>query len=251
MGIFDIFTGDTAKKAAEENKKLLQENLATGTKELKEGRAGAIGALDTAAGYYAPLASKYGKATTLGLDALSVNGPEGNARAVEAFRASPGYDYRVDQTLDGVARKANALGVSMGGNTLAELSDRAGHMADQEYGAWVDRLNGYVSPELAATGGEAAATMAKAPVYTTTATNLAGLGTTTTNGITKQNTEAANAEMQGSSNLWGLGLNLAKMGLSAATGGVGGGGSLLGGGGGSGSAMGTMQVGNQLFPAFG
>jgi hypothetical protein len=234
MGIFDIFTGDTAKKAAEENKKLLQENLATGTKELKEGRAGAIGALDTAAGYYAPLADKYGRATTLGLDAIGANGPEGNARAVEAFRAGPGYDYRVDQTLDGVARKANALGVSMGGNTLAELSDRAGSMADQEYGAWVDRLNGYVSPELAATGGQATATMAKAPVYTTTASNLAGLGTTTTNGITSQNTQAANAEMAGSSNLWGLGLNLAKLGVGALTGGT----SLLGGGGGGGINLG-------------
>jgi hypothetical protein len=251
MGIFDIFTGDTAKKAAEENKKLLQENLATGTKELKEGRAGAIGALDTAAGYYAPLASKYGQATTLGLDALGVNGPEGNTRAVNAFQAGPGYQWAVDQSLDGVARKAAALGMGgPQGNTLAALSDRAGNMANQEYGSWLDRLNGYVSPELAATGGQATATMAKAPVYTTTASNLAGLGTTTTNGITSQNTQAANAEMQGSSNLWGLGLNLAKMGLSAATGGVGGAGSLLGGGG-SGSAMGTMQVGNQLFPAFG
>jgi hypothetical protein len=66
----------------------------------------------------------------------------------------------------------------------------------------------------------------------TTASNLAGLGTTTTNGITNQNTQAANAELAGSGNLWGLGLNLAKLGVSAATGGLGGGTSLLGGGGG-------------------
>jgi hypothetical protein len=50
----------------------------------------------------------------------------------------------------------------------------------------------------------------KAGVYTGTANNIANLGTNTTNGITGQNTQAANAEMQGSSNLWGLGMNLAK-----------------------------------------
>lgn len=249
MGIFDIFTGDSAKKAAEENKRLLQDNLAKGTEALTSGQNNALSALDTAAGYYAPLAAKYGKATTLGLDALGVNGADGNARAVDAFQAGPGYQWAVDQSLDGIARKAAALGMGgVQGNTLAALSDRAGNMANQEYGSWLDRLNGYVSPELAATGGQATATMAKAPVYTITASNIANLGTNTTNGITNQNTQAANAEMQGSSNLWGLGLNLAKLGVSAATGGMGGG-SLLGGGGGG--TAGVMNYGGQSWPAFG
>jgi hypothetical protein len=232
MGLFDVFTGDPAKKAAAENKKLLQENLATGTKELKEGRAGAIGALDTSAGLYGDLASKYGGATSLALDALGVNGADGNTRATQAFQAGPGYQWAVDQSLDGINRSAAARGNSIGGNVLAALSDRAGNMANQEYGSWLDRLSGYVSPELQATGGQAGAIGAKAPVYMTTASNLAGLGTTTTNGITNQNTQAANAELAGSGNLWGLGLNLAKLGVSAATGGLGGGTSLLGGGGG-------------------
>jgi hypothetical protein len=89
MGIFDIFTGESGKKAAEENKRLLQENLTRGTGVLNEGRSGALSALDTAAGYYAPLASKYGAATTLGLDALGVNGPEGN-QGRERIPGGPG-----------------------------------------------------------------------------------------------------------------------------------------------------------------
>lgn len=246
MGIFDIFTGDSAREAAEANQARLASSKTAGLGYLDAGKTGALGALDATADIYRPLASKYGKATTLSLDALGVNGPEGNARAVDAFRAGPGYDYRVDQTLDGVARKANSLGVSMGGNTLAELSDRAGSMADQEYGAWLDRLSGYVSPELAATSGIAGATSAKAPVYMTDAAGRVALETGTTKGINDQETQAANAEMAGSGNLWGLGLNLLKTGVSAATGGAG---SLLGGG--SGSAMGAMQIGNQLFPKFG
>jgi hypothetical protein len=163
-----------------------------------------------------------------------VNGAEGNTRATQAFQAGPGYQYAVDQSLDGINRSAAARGMSIGGNTLAALSDRAGNMANQEYGSWLDRLNGYVSPELQATGGQAGAIGAKAPVYTTTANSIAGLGTNTTNGITSQNTQAANAEMAGSSNLWGLGLNLAKLGVGALTGGT----SLLGGGGGGGINLG-------------
>ena len=250
MGIFDIFTGDSAKKAADQNKQLLQANQTAGTNTLNQGQTNATGALDQSAGLYGNLASKYGGATTLGLDALGVNGAAGNDRATSAFRASPGYQYSVDQALQGVLRNANTMGGVAGGNTIAAVSDRAGNMADQQYGSWIDRLNGYTSPELAATGGQAGAIASKAPVYTTTASNIANLGTNTANGIANQNTQAANAEMQGSGNLWNLGLNLAKMGIGAATGGT----SLLGGmggDGGSGAALGSMNIGDQLFPKFG
>lgn len=229
MGIFDIFTGESAKKAAEENQARLDASRTTGLGYLDAGKTGALGALDSAAGIYSPLTAKYGKATTLGLDALGVNGPEGNARATEAFKAGPGYQWAVDQSLEGIARKANSLGVGAGGNTLAALSDRAGNMANQEYQNWVNSLNGYVSPELAATSGLAGVTAAKAPVYMQDASGRVALESGTTNAINNQETQAANAAMQGSGNLWGLGLNLAKL---AVGGGFGGGGSLLGGGGG-------------------
>lgn len=236
MGIFDIFTGDSAKEAAEENQRRLQQNQATGTATLQGGQTGALGALSTASGYYKPLADKYGAATTLGLDALGVNGTAGNSRAVGAFQAGPGYQYAVDQSLDGINRKAAATGVLAGGNTLAALSDRAGNMANQEYGSWVDRLNGYVSPEMAATTGMAGAEAAKAPVYTGTANSIANLGTNTTTGLNDQTTQAANAEMQGSKNLWGLGLGAATALASGGTsllggGGLGGLGGMFGGGG--------------------
>jgi hypothetical protein len=247
MGIFDIFTGDSAKKAAEENKRLLEQNQQQGTATLQQGQTSAIGALDKSAGLYGGLASKYGKATDLALDALGVNGAGGNARATSAFQAGPGYQYAVDQSLQNALRTANAAGAGSAansGNTLAALSDRAGQMANQEYGSWLDRLNGYVSPELSATSGQAGAIASEAPVYTSTASNIANLGTNTTNGITNQNTQAANAEMQGSGNLWGLGLNLAKLGVGALSGGT----SLLGGGGGG--TAGVMQVGGQYFPKF-
>ncbi len=221
MGLFDVFTGDPAKEAAAKNTALLQQNQTAGTNALQTGQTGALDSLTTAGGYYKPLADKYGKATTLGLDALGVNGPDGNTRATDAFHAGPGFNYAVDTSLDGLPRNAAARGADVGGNTLAALSDRAGNMANQEYQNWVNSLNGYVSPEMAATSGMAGAEAAKAPVYTGTANSIANLGTLTTNGINDQNTQSANAEMAGSKNLWNLGLNAA---TAAATGGT----SLLG-----------------------
>lgn len=248
MGIFDIFTGDSAREAADANQARLTASKGAGLGYLDAGKTGALSSLDSAAGAYSPLAAKYGRATTLGLDGLGVNGPEGNARAVDAFKAGPGYDWRVSQALDQTNRAAAATGSLNGGNTLAALSDRAGNMANQEYGSWLDRLSGYVSPELSATGGYASATAAKAPIYMGDAGARIGLENSTTQGINNQETQAANAEMAGSSNLWGLGLNLAKLGVGAATGGT----SLLGGmgGGGSGAALGSMNVGGQLYPQY-
>lgn len=223
MGLFDVFTGGSAKKAAEENSRLLQANKVEGTNTLNQGQTSSLASLDKAGGMYAPLSQKYGQGTNLYLDSLGVNGAGGNTRATEAFQAGPGYQYRVDQALDQTNRAAAATGSLQGGNTLAALSDRAGNMANQEYGGWQDRLAGLIAPEFQAVGGQAGAEAGKVPVYQGTANSIANLGTNTTNGVTQQNTQAANAQMQGSANLWGLGLN-ALTGLAS-----GGGTSLLGG----------------------
>jgi hypothetical protein len=233
MAFLDIFTGESAKKAAAENQARLTASKGAGMGYLDAGKTGALGALDTAGGYYQPLASKYGAATTLGLDALGVNGPEGNTRATSAFQAGPGYQYAVDQSLEGINRSAAARG-GIGGNALAALSDRAGNMANQEYGSWLDRLNSYTSPELAATSGMASAEAGKAPVYMSDANSRVGLETGTTQGINSQTTQAANAEMAGAANLWNFGLN----GLAGlASGGT----SMLGGG--AGKGLGSMFMG--------
>jgi hypothetical protein len=234
MGIFDIFTGDPAKRAAEENSRLLQQNKADGTNVLNQGQTNSLASLDKAGGYYAPLASKYGAGSNLYLDSLGVNGADGNARATGAFQAGPGYQYAVDQSLDQTRRAAARDGGLTGGNTLAALSDRAGNMANQEYGNWQTRLGGLISPEMQAVSGQAGAEASKAPVYQNTANSIAGLGTNTANGIANQNTQSANAEMAGSGNLWNFGLN----GLTALA--SGGGTSLLGG-------LKGMNLGQGLF----
>jgi hypothetical protein len=225
MGIFDIFTGDPAKEAAEQNTARLNASKTSGMGYLDAGKTGALGALGTAAGTAGGLASKYGAGTDLYLDSLGVNGSAGNANAVNSFQAGPGFQYSVDQSTDALARRAASLGGAYSGNAMAAISDRAGNMANQQYGSWQDRLAGLISPEVSATGAQAGYQAAAAPVYTNDANSRVGLETGTTNGINTQATQAANAEMAGSGNLWNMGLNLAKLGVGAASGGT----SLLGG----------------------
>jgi hypothetical protein len=224
MGIFDIFTGDSAKEAAAENQARLNALKAEGMGYLDAGKKGALDSLDAAVGYYTPLTQKYGAGTDLYLDALGVRGAEGNARAVDAFRTSPGYDFRVNQALDALDRRAASRGMLASGNTTLDTLGTVHGLADQEYDQWLAGLSGLISPELAATGGAANYTAAKAPVYTNDAAQRVALAGGVTSGLNSQTTQAANAEMAGSGNLWNLGLNLAKLGVSAATGGMGGGG---------------------------
>lgn len=238
-----MFTGAPAKKAAEENTRLLQANKVEGTNTLNTGQTNSLASLDKAGGMYAPLSAKYGAGTNLYLDSLGVNGADGNTRATGAFQAGPGYQYRVDQALDQTNRAAAATGSLQGGNTLAALSDRAGNMANQEYGGWQDRLAGLIAPEFQAVGGQAGAEAGKVPVYQGTANSIAGLGTKTTDGVTQQNTQKANADMAASGNLWNFGLQAA---TALASGGT----SLLGGLGGMGGGQ-TMTNPYNSMPRIG
>ncbi len=212
MGLFDIFTGDPAKKAAAENQARLGALKTEGMGYLDAGKTGSLDALGSAGDKFGGIASKYGAGTGLYLDSLGVNGADGTARARDAYTATPGYDWRVSQALDQTNRAAAATGSLAGGNTLAALSDRAGNMAAADYTGWQDRLAGLISPELAGVTGGAGIDTAKAGVYTNDANSRVNLASGVTNGINNQGTQAANAEMAGSGNLWNLGLNLAKLG---------------------------------------
>ena len=194
MGLFDAFTGASAKEAADKNAALYQQygqqagNLlgqagniygqagtaaddfltnygdqASGA--IAGGVSGAGGYYDLARGAaqqgvdaYAPLSAlgqKYGKGSTLYQDSLGINGPEGVARAKAAFTTGPGYEFAVNQGTDAAARNAAKLGLAGSGNALDEIRNRAQGFAQQEYGGFQDRLAGFINPELSATSGAA------------------------------------------------------------------------------------------------
>jgi len=201
MGIFDIFTNDAAKNAAQQNTQLYNQygttaNNAlgtydtnanniygsaynTGTNYLTGYGDKAAGAVTTGAnnaiGAYTPLsdlATKYGGATNLYLDALGVNGAAGDQRAVNAFQAGPGYQFAVDEATKAAANKAASLGIAGSGNTLDEIRNRAQGFANQEYGNYLNRLGGFLPYEASTT---AQAASGKAGIYGNEGSQLAGI----------------------------------------------------------------------------
>lgn len=231
MGIFDAFTGKPATDAAAANSAALAAAKKESLKHLTVGRTGALDALGVAGGMYGEMGAKYGAGTDLYLDSLGVNGAAGNARAGSAFTAAPGYDWKVNQSLDALDRRASSRGMLNSGNTTLDTLTTVHGIADQTYGDWQTRLAGLINPEMAGVSGAAGVEAAKAPVWTNDASARAGIATNTANAIAGQTTQAANAQMAANGNMWNFGLNAAKAVAGAATGMPMGGTSMLGGGG--------------------
>lgn len=122
---------------------------------LKSGYNKDITAIKTAQHMFDPYAQTGLAAFNQYANASGVNGQAGYDQVVDNFRASPGYQYQVDQATDAVARKASSLGALGSGNTMQAVSDRAGHMADQEYDDYLGRINGIAQTGYNATQAQA------------------------------------------------------------------------------------------------
>lgn len=209
---------------------LLREAQATGRADLTQGRDSALSAVDageprslaalgegydtargdltTARERFQPFADTGRRGFELYADSAGANGAEGAGRATAAFRAGPGYRFAVDEASDAVARRASALGALGSGNTMAEISDRAGHMADQEFGRWQDRLSDIGRTGYAATGAQAGIDADMARTATAFGSARAGL-------IGENAGRRAEIHRGGGTSLAGLGTSLAGIGAGA------------------------------------
>jgi hypothetical protein len=223
MSLFDALTGKPAKEATDLNLARLGALKTEGMGYLDAGKTGAIDALNTAGGYYAPLTAKYGAGTDLYLDSLGVNGADGNARATSAFQTNPGYDFAVNQSLDALDRRAASRGMLASGNNTIDTLNTVHGLANNEYKGWQQNLAGLINPEMQATSGQAGVAGNIAGVYTNDAQNRVNLAGGVATGQNNAQTQGANAQMQGSANALNLGLNLARLGtgfLGTAAGGT-------------------------------
>jgi hypothetical protein len=89
------------------------------------------------------------------LNSLGLNGQEGNDAAVNAFQTGPGYEFALNQGLTAIDRQMANRGNWDSGNAGIEINKFAHGMADQEFGAWQDRLAGF--DPYKSLGGQAAA----------------------------------------------------------------------------------------------
>lgn len=149
---------------------------------LGRAQTGALTAGNQAVEAYAPLSAlgdTYGRAVSSYYDALGLNGPGGQRRAQATYMQSPGVKFATDAGTTAAINAASRTGNVAGGSTAAALSDRAQGIAAQDYGTqYLDRLAGFVNPQLQATTGAATgisgANKTLADLYQSTYGNIAG-----------------------------------------------------------------------------
>ena len=217
MGLFDFFTGDPAKEAAENNRNLFKQNQQQDLGYLNTGYSNAQGALNSGIGAYTPLANlgkSFAGATGNYLDAIGANGAAGNSRAVSNFQSAPGYQFQLGQGLQAIDRGAATRGILNSGNTLMAEQKYGNDLANQNYQQYVSNLGSLIYPSITATSGAATGQAQGygnlANLASSDALNRVNLNTTTTSGLANANTQEAQAKMQASGNLFNFGLNAAK-----------------------------------------
>lgn len=95
------------------------------------------------------------------LDSLGLGAEGSQDKIIDKFRNSPGYQYALDQSERRLERKLNARGMNNSGAFARALQENAMGLADQNYGAYQDRLNG-----LAGAGQNAATNSAQGAFQT-------------------------------------------------------------------------------------
>ena len=142
-GIGGIFAGNETKKAAKRNDALLTGFETKGTGYIDAAHAGAKGYLDQAGGIYKGIADLGAGNMGYYRDALGLNGADGSAAARGRFQTGPGYEFAMDQGLNALERRAGAQGRLQSGNTGLDTLTYATGLANQEWGGYLDRLQGY------------------------------------------------------------------------------------------------------------
>lgn len=211
MGLLDIFTGASSKKALQQQTAAIGQGKTEGLGYLDAGQNSAEGAFNQASGAYAPYAKTGAQGNQLYSDALGINGAEGNTRAVDAFHTAPGYQFGLDQGEQSVLRHASATGDVQSGNTNIDLQKFGQGYADQNYGSWMDRLKGLSDTGLSAASGQAGAFGSLGNLYSNTGAQKANVAT----GAATQTANAwgnwATDQNAASGNIWGAALGAGKL----------------------------------------
>lgn len=206
MGLFDIFSNDTAEEAARQRNQGLQQGYDALSSSFGQGRDALTSNYGNAQGLYNNLLTSYAPGASAYGDASGANGAVGYDRARANFQANPGYQFQMDQGLQALNRTHAAAGNLSSGNADADTLKFATGLANQSYGGYLSGLQPYL-------GGQAAATAGAAGVNTGLGQGLnqsyQGQGTAANANYTGQGASNAAATMNDyniSKNLWdGLG----------------------------------------------
>jgi hypothetical protein len=155
MGLFDLFSNDTAEEAARQRNAGLQKGYDALSTSFGQGRDAITTNYGTATNLYKGLMDSYAPGAQAYGDAVGANGAEGTTRARTNFQADPGYQFSLDQGLQALQRTHAAAGRLDSGNADIDTLKFATGLADQQYGSYVNRLSPYLSASGNATAGAA------------------------------------------------------------------------------------------------
>jgi hypothetical protein len=176
MSLFSLFSSDNEKKAAKAQKAGLNAGRTAAYGELDKGLGAYNQYAGTADSYYRPYADQSARASTSYSDALGLNGAEGNQRTVQQFQTGPGYDFVMDQGLQQLERRASARGALGGGGLTADSIGYAQGLANQEYGNYLDRLQGLQTQGVGIAGNQAGIATGQGAAAYDTYGNRANIG---------------------------------------------------------------------------
>lgn len=210
MGLFDIFSGDDARQAAQDKITGLNSAYTQASGSLAQGRDALTSNFGDASGLYKNLLTSYAPGANAYGDATGANGADGYARAKTNFQTNPGYQFQMDQGLQALDRTHAAAGNLSSGNADSDTLKFATGLADQSYGQYTSGLLPYLTGQGTATAGAAGVDQNLGTALNTSYGNQAGLGYQTQAGIGNATAAGDMADQQASANLWGGLLNGAK-----------------------------------------
>jgi hypothetical protein len=155
MGLFDLFSNDSAEKARDEANAGARAGYAQLSDLYGKGRDALTTNFGAASDLYKNLITSYAPGAMAYGDATGANGADGYVRAKTNFQTDPGYGFQMDQGLQALQRTHAAAGNLNSGNADADTLKFATGLADQSYDKYVTRLAPYLTGEATATAGAA------------------------------------------------------------------------------------------------
>lgn len=248
MGLFDLFSNDTAEQAASQRNAGLTAGYNQLSGQYDNARSAINTGANTATGYYQPLMASTGAGAAAYGDASGANGAAGLANATANFKNSGQYGvYGVglNEGLQALNRTHAAAGNLSSGNADTDAIKYAQDQASKAYGQYTAGLQPYLGANASAVGGAAGVATGQGTALANTDVAQGNAANATQTGIGASNAAATMNNYNVGQNQLGALMGVANLGASA----FGGGGGLSGGlfssfGGGGGSGLSSGQAFN-------
>lgn len=219
MSFFDIFTGDNARDAAEAQKQGLRDANTAATNAVNTGYTNANNYFAAALAPWTAQLQTMQPGATAYANATGANGQAGMKAAQDAFLASPGYTYQVQQGTENALRNAARTGSTASGDTMMALNNVAQGQAKQDWNQYVQNLLPFLQGSNTAAAGASGVSTNQAINAQNVGNTLAQYGWNENTGIGNAQANADLAKNAASANIWsaimgGLGLGANMLGFS-------------------------------------